>query len=656
MNKRNLVVIQLLAMLLLISCSDVKNTHDRISIIPKPQKLVINNGEYTIGSEILIVTDWKSIELKYAVNYFSNFLNTTSEVNVKLTSKKVIDERKSIIIIKRIEDKNFGDEEYKLSITPKGITIEAKEANGVFYAFQTILQLLPPQVYSKTKVDRIDLTVPCVEISDKPQFKWRGFMFDVVSYFISKKNIYKMIDYIAMHKMNIFHLHLTGDQGWRIEIDKYPKLTEVGAWRENRKWKPYRLEKKEKNYKIPNYGGYYTKQDIKDIVKYAKERFITVIPEIEMPGHCIASLAAYPELSCTGDNYKVAAGRIGRADRKSYCAGNEEVFTFLEDVLTEVMELFPSEYIHIGGDEVNYTSWKNCDKCQARIKDEGLKDEKELQSYFIKRIAKFVNSKNKKIIGWEEIEYGGLPPKATVMAWLGTKAAISAANKGHDAILSPNKYFYLDQAQGPLKFEPPAYKIVVKLKDVYSYDTSFGDSLSSEESKHILGIHSCLWNAYSRTIPEAEYMMFPRLSAVAEVAWTNQHIRNWDDFAFKMQEQLIRYDYANTNYSRSLYNITPKYNVDKEKKNISVSLSNEAFNTQIYYSLNGAEPTNKSKLYSKPFSVNKISLLKAVAYKKGKRVSPRISMDTVGQIKLLDCRLSINICMIKNILRTRNML
>ena len=626
-NKNFKFIFILITLLLMVACSH--NADKEISIIPKPQKLVVNYGNYKIGSELIISTKWKSDELQNAVNYFCDFINITSEVEVLLTPKENVDGNKSIITIKQTDKENFGSEEYNLTITPKGITIEAKEASGLFYAFQTILQLLPPEVYSKTKVENLSLTLPCVEINDKPQFKWRGFMFDVARWFIPKKDIYKMLDYVAMHKMNIFHLHLGDDQGWRIEIDKYPKLTEVGAWRENRTWRPYRLEMKGENYKIPNYGGFYTKEDIKDILKYAKERFITVIPEIEMPGHCIASLAAYPELSCTGEDYKVAAGRIGRIDRKSYCAGNEATFTFLENVLSEVMELFPSEYIHIGGDEVNYISWKNCDKCQARIKEEGLKDEKELQSYFIKRMTKFINSKGKKIIGWEEIEHGGLPPKATVMAWLGTKAAVNAAKKGHDAILAPHTNFYLDQAQGPLQFEPPAYKIVVKLKDVYSFNTLLDSSLSSEEAKHILGIHSCLWNAYSRTIKEAEYLIFPRFSAIAEVAWTNQPIRNWDNFILRMERQLARYDYANTNYSRSLYNVTPEFNVDKEQRNISVSLENEAYNTSIYYTLDGSEPTNNSQLYSKPFSVNEISLLKAVTYKNGKRISPRITADTV---------------------------
>ena len=627
--KKNFLII-LSFMVLLLSCSTKREDNlisSGVSIIPKPQRVIVTDGKFVIDNRLQIETDWNNSQIKNAIKYFKTIVERSTGVNINTVEKA--EGTNPTIFIEKSNDTNLSKEGYKLSVTEKKIIIKANKPNGVFYAFQTILQLLPPQVYSVSPVTGLDLSIQCVEITDKPRFKWRGLLFDVARYFFPKEYIKRQIDYLAMHKMNIYHWHLTDDQGWRIEIKKYPKLTEVAAWRkDNVPKQPWMdsLKHLRKANKDANYGGYYTQEDIKEIIKYAQERFVTIIPEIEMPGHCISTFAAYPELSCTGEHYDVPAGGIGQKNRKAYCAGNEQVFTFLEDVLTEVMELFPSEYIHIGGDEVNYTSWKNCPKCQLRIKQENLKNEEELQSYFIKRIAKFVNSKGKKIIGWDEIMHGGLPDNAVVMAWRENNFGILAARENHDVVYTPDSHFYLNEYQGDPQFEPLAYNQFTPLRKVYAFEPVEKDSLTPEQAKHILGVEAALWSNYNSTIPNSDYLLFPRLAAVAEVAWTDKSLRNWDDFANRLQKQLRRYDYAKIGYAKTLYDVTANYKLNKKNRTISVTLTNEAgSNTQIRYTLDGSEPDSSSLLYSKPFDVKKVTLLKAATFKGNKIISRRIT-------------------------------
>ncbi len=623
----------LLISILFSSCSCNQKAEDSaISIIPKPQMLEITNGSFVISGELQIVTNWDDDEIKNAVKQFSNILNKSTNTDIKLVKEISSDKKISNIVINQIDNNSLGEEGYNLSVTSKNISIEANRANGVFYAFQTILQLLPPQIFSESKVVDLDLTLQCVEITDQPRFAWRGLLFDVARYFFPKEYIKKQLDYLAMHKMNVYHWHLTDDQGWRIEIKKYPKLTEVGAWRKDTvAYKPWMasLTELRKTNKDNNYGGYYTQDDIKEIVKYAADRFITIVPEIEMPGHCISSFAAYPELSCTEQHYNVSGKGTGHKNRKAYCTGNEEVFTFLENVLTEVIELFPSEYIHIGGDEVNYISWQNCSKCQQRIKDEGLANEEELQSYFIKRIAKFVNSKGRKIIGWDEIMKGGTPHGAAVMAWHENNFGILAARANHKVIYTPDEYFYINEYQGNPLYEPIAYNQLTPLKKVYSFEPIQKDSLTYEQAKNIEGVEAALWTNFLSSIWLADYMLFPRLAAVAEVAWTNKNLRSWDDFSLRMVKQLQRYKFAKINYAKTLYDVTAEYKLDKKEKTILVTLNNEAGNTQIFYTLDGSLPdTNKVK-YAKPFKVNKVTLLKAATFRDGKMISRRVTETSI---------------------------
>jgi hexosaminidase len=442
-------------------------------------------------------------------------------------------------------------EGYTLKITPKRILIKARTAVGLFYAVQTIRQLLPPDIEKDSVVNNLTLKVPSCEIADEPRFGYRGMHLDVGRHIFPVAYIKRYIDMIALHKMNTFHWHLTEDQGWRIEIKKYPKLTEVGAFR--KETIVGKAGKKPEVYDGIPYGGFYSQEDVRTIVEYAKSRFITIIPEIEMPGHSLAAIAAYPELSCTGGPFEV--GKTWGIVKDVYCAGKEETFKFLEDVLTEVADLFPGKYIHIGGDESPKDRWIKCPLCQKRIKDEGLKDEKELQSYFIKRIEKFLISKNKRLIGWDEILEGGLAPEATVMSWRGVAGGIEAAKQGHDVIMSPNKYVYLDYYQCEPGGQPLAIGGYLPLENVYSFDPQFPE-LSTEENKHILGLQGNVWSEYLSTPQYMEYMAFPRAFAISEIGWSPASKKDFEDFLARFGVQRMRYDRIGINYFKGEYRNT----------------------------------------------------------------------------------------------------
>jgi hexosaminidase len=428
-----------------------------------------------------------------------------------------------------------------------------------------------------------------------------------------KEFVKKYIDYLAMYKFNTFHWHLTDDQGWRIEIKKYPKLTEIGAWRKETlighfRDRPHKFDGKQ-------HGGFYTQEEIEEIVNYAKSRYITVVPEIEMPGHAGAALASYPELSCTGGPFEVMT-KWG-INEEVYCAGNEKTFEFLKGVLSEVIELFPSEYIHIGGDECPKVRWEECFKCQARIKGENLKNEDELQSYFIKRIEKFLNSKGRKLIGWDEILEGGLAPDATVMSWRGMVGGIEASKAGHDVVMAPYSHVYFDYYQGNPELEPLAIGGYLPLKKVYSFEPT-PEELTPEEAKHILGAQANVWTEYIKTPEHFEYMVFPRIAAISEVVWTPEELKSWDDFILRVEKQFKRYELLGINYAKSIYNVNIASTVDTLNKELMINLDAEAYQPIIYYTLDGREPTAKSNLFKEPFILNKTSTIKAGVFKEGK--------------------------------------
>jgi len=431
-----------------------------------------------------------------------------------------------------------SEEWHSVQVRPDGITVFAASEAGLFRGSRTLIQLL--------EQGREHGTLPCLNITDWPRFQWRGMHLDACRHFWSVEFTKNYIDLLARYKMNSFHWHLTEDQGWRIEIKKYPKLTEVGAWRKGSQVGPYaKLQ-----YDSIPYGGFYTQEQIREVVAYAKARHINVVPEIEMPGHAMAALASYPHLGCTGGPYEVQRGWGVFED--VFCAGNDSVFTMLQDVLTEVMELFPSEIIHIGGDESPKERWKTCAKCQARMKSEGLKDEHELQSYFIQRIEKFVNSKGRKIIGWDEILEGGLAPNAAVMSWRGTEGGIAAARSGHYAVMSPGSHCYFDHYQGDPANEPLAFGGYTTVQKVYSYEPVPAE-LKPEEHKYILGAQGNVWTEYILTPEHVEYMAVPRMLALAEVLWTPKEKRDEKDFIRRLEEEFPKLEAKGVNASKSLY-------------------------------------------------------------------------------------------------------
>ncbi len=447
----------------------------------------------------------------------------------------------TIVLTMAGADKSLGTEGYELNVIPEMIVIRAPEAKGLFYGVQTLRQLLPPDIENRKEDISRDLSIPAVAIKDRPRFVWRGFMLDVARHFFPVSVVKKYIDLLAMHKLNVFHWHLTEDQGWRIEIKKYPKLTEIGSRREA---SPV-LSNSEKLDGRPH-DGFYTQEQIREVVDYAASRFVEVVPEIEMPGHSMAALASYPELGCTGGPYRVRT--FWGIEEDVYCAGNDRVFEFLEDVLEEVMALFPGRYIHIGGDECPKATWSTCGKCQARIKQERLKNEDELQSYFIKRIETFLNAKGRRIIGWDEILEGGLAPGATVMSWRGMEGGIEAASHGHDAIMCPLNYTYLDYYQSEdREHEPPAIGGFTPLETVYEFDPAPPD-FSEEVARHILGAQGQIWTEFIADERQVDYMAFPRLSALAEVLWTNKESREFDDFMRRLPELLRRLEHWDVNY------------------------------------------------------------------------------------------------------------
>ena len=590
------LLIPLLALLFIVGCGQKSSD---VSIIPEPKELEVNSGHFEINKETKIVVDSNDPKVKGVADYFVEQLNSVSGYSIKITTLSEKNSSKNLITFTdKNLDSSLGDEGYSLASNEDEIIVTGTP-HGLFYGVQTLFQLLPKEIFSKKTVANFNWSIPSVQINDIPRFKWRGMHLDVCRHIFPLSFIKKYIDYIAMHKMNIFHWHLTEDQGWRIEIKKYPKLTEIGAWR-----KGTQVRKTQKDDGVP-YGGFYTQDQIREVVKYAEERFVTVVPEIEMPGHSVAALTSYPELSCTGGPFEVRT-RWG-IDENIYCAGNEEVFTFIENVLIEVLELFPSKYIHIGGDEAPKARWEKCPKCQARIKKEGLKNEHELQSYFIARIEKFLNSKGRQIIGWDEILEGGLAPNAAVMSWRGIEGGISAAKQKHYVVMSPTDYCYFDYYEGKPENEPLAIGGFLPLEKVYSYEP-IPEELNADEQKYIMGVQANQWTEYIATPELAEYMTLPRLCALAEVAWSPKEKRDLDNFLDKMSVHYGRMYELGINFRWPGLEGLNKNNAFI--KDATVEIKSKQKNMEICYTTDGTEPTQSSLLYTKPFKITETTSLK----------------------------------------------
>ena len=493
-----------------------------VAIIPKPAVLNIQEGDFEISGATGLVYDRSDKDLARIAGFLSEYLENYYKVSLSPAAGN-----RGAIRFEVAPSADLGQEGYILKADREGILIRASAANGIFYGIQTLKQMLASQPSGK-------LTVSFAEVNDQPRFTWRGLMLDVGRHFYPVSYIKELLDHMAMYKLNTFHWHLTEDQGWRIEIKKYPRLTEVASWRDET---VVGHARKSDTYDGIGYGGFYTQDQIREVVQYAADRFITVVPEIEMPGHSSAALTAYPELGCTGGPYQVQ--KTWGVFKDVYCAGKEETFQFLQDVIDEVCELFPSTYIHVGGDECPKDSWQDCPDCQKRMKDEGLKDEHELQSYFIRRMEKYLISKHKKLIGWDEILEGGLAPEATVMSWRGEEGGIAAAKQGHDVVMTPGEYCYFDHYQNQNTFaEPLAIGGYLPLEKVYNYDPV--GKLNKDEAPHVLGVQANVWTEYIANTQKLEYMIFPRICALSEVAWSPKASKDFPDFQKRMETEYSR--------------------------------------------------------------------------------------------------------------------
>ncbi len=601
---------------LLIAGNDAERKN--ISVVPKPVEMRLKSGQFVINKETLLLISEDNNDLKQVAVFFNYQLQTAGGPTLKISELTRENKHAHGIILSIPKDQSrILAEGYELKITPQQVQVIASDGPGLFYGIQTLLQLLPPEICQiLPKLPRGSWVVPCVEIKDHPRYPYRGMHLDVSRHFFPKEFVKRYIDLIAMYKMNTFHWHLTDDNGWRIEIKKYPKLMQTAAWRVDHENMPWNGRPAQQTGEKATYGGYYSQDEIREIVKYASERYITIIPEIEMPAHSVEVLAAYPQFSCTGGPFTVPPGSYW-PNTDIFCAGNDSVFTFLEDVFTEVMALFPSTYLHVGGDEADKTSWRKCSKCQERIRVEGLKDENELQSYFIKRMEKFIVSKGRKIIGWDEILDGGLAPEATVMSWRGIEGGIAAARQGHDAIMSPGGYCYFDHYQADPRFEPKAIGGLTTLKKVYSYEPTPGE-LSNEEAKHILGAQGNLWTEFIATPSHLEYMAVPRMIALAEVVWSPKSLRNWTDFRSRMDSQYKRLEYLYVNYSQGSFKVDISTLPVPESNRIRIYLSSEQGDLPIYYTLDGKEPNLASLRYKDPLEIDRNTDIQAVIFMDGK--------------------------------------
>jgi hexosaminidase len=575
------------------------------NLIPFPAQFNGGEGQFVINNQTKVIVTAKDVVFKPIAQSFINTLKTASKFTLAIATT-ALPTAKNVIYIRQNKALGLGTEGYKLFVGVDRVILEASTPQGAFYGMQTLFQLLPTAIFSPTPVDNTTWAMPVCQIQDKPRFGHRGLMLDVGRNFMPVSFIKKYIDLLALHKMNVFHWHLTEDQGWRIEIKKYPKLTQIGAKRKETTVGHY-SENYPQKFDGKEHAGFYTQAEIKDIVKYAQGKFVTIIPEIEMPGHSTAALAAYPELGCDPTKKYEVATKWG-VMYDVYCP-NEKTFTFLQDVLTEVFALFPSKYIHIGGDECPKDAWKQSAFCQDLIKKLNLKDEHELQSYFIKRIEKFVNSKGRAIIGWDEILEGGVAPNATVMSWRGTKGGIEAAKQKHNVIMTPNTYCYLDYYQANPANEPLAIGGLLPIEKVYQYDPTA--ELSAEEQKYVLGIQGNLWTEYIATPEQAEYMTFPRATALAEIGWVPSGGKNFEDFATRLKEHLRRMDFLKVNYSKRILDVKAVTQFNNQGQ-LQVRLEKLDSDSKIYYTTDGKEPSTSSTEYSMPITLDKITTIKAI--------------------------------------------
>ncbi|HRF22734.1 MAG TPA: family 20 glycosylhydrolase [Chitinophagaceae bacterium] len=605
-----------------------------LSLIPQPVSIVQTKGSLVLPHQLSIYTDNNA-----EVNRIANSLSLQLASN--FYKVKVVPDKKPLakaIHLYLVSDKSIPADGYRLKISATGVSLSANSPSGIFYGVQTLLQLFPKEIVNKdghTSVKQWSL--PLVSIEDHPRFGWRGLMLDVTRHFFTVAQVKDYIDQMVKYKFNMLHLHLTDDQGWRIEIKSLPKLTEVGAWRVERTGTFGTFPKPQPGEK-PTYGGFYTHEDIKELVKYAADRFVNILPEIDVPGHSLAALASYPDLSCTPGEYYVSPGDrfmvwpgggqhfYGLIDN-TLCPANEKVYEFLDKVFTEVAQLFPFQYIHMGGDETARNFWEKDEQIKALMKKENLKNLDEVQSYFVKRVEKIINSKGKKMIGWDEILQGGLAPNAAVMSWRGMSGGIEAAKSGHEVVMSPTDFVYIDYMQGDASIEPPVYS-TLRLKKTYSFEPL----PEGVNEKLIRGGQANLWTEQVYNMRHAQYMTWPRALAVAEVLWSPKEKRNWNGFVPRVEKQFERMDAAQVKYAPSLYD--PIITVSKkDSATIIVTMDTEVEGLTIHYSFDNSFPDNFYQAYKAPLTVpNESAALKLVTYK-GNKLTGRQMVITMAELK-----------------------
>ena len=579
------------------------------NVIPMPQTVeTVDAAPFVLNAKTTISLAKNGTDMKRNASMLAQYI--AQETGIRPSIGKA--EKNGSAIILDINKDIRNAEGYTIDVNSKSIRITGATAAGVFYGIQTLRKSLP---VSNGKAGHVD--IPATHISDAPRFAYRGTHLDVSRHFVSADSVRRFIDMLALHNINRFHWHLTDDQGWRIEIKKYPLLTQVGSKRDETV-----IGHNSGKYDGMPYGGFYTQQEIRDIVKYAAERYITIVPEIDLPGHMQAALAAYPEYGCTGGPYKVWT-MWGVSDNV-LCAGNDKTLQFMDDVLKEVVSLFPSKYIHVGGDECPKTQWQKCPKCQARIKElhleakDGHSAEERLQSFVISHASNYLKSLGRYTIGWDEILEGGLADGATVMSWRGESGGIAAAKQNHDVVMTPNTYLYFDYYQAAdKKNEPLAIGGYLPLEKVYSYEP-MPSELSADEAKHIIGVQANIWTEYTPTYRQVEYMALPRMAALSEIQWSQPEKKDYDGFRTRLLKLFGQYELAGYNYAKHLYNVSLDIDSDTKWREIIVHMST-AGDAEIRYTLDGSKPTAGSKLYEGPLHLQKSAKIRATAFREGQQ-------------------------------------
>lgn len=602
----------------------IVSAKEKINIIPRPVSVTEKDGSFTLNNktEVFVAGDK---ELFNTIQFFTKKIQSATGIDLKTKNvvPKTLPASSIVVQIAKTYDKTLQEEGYSLKISPLKIEITANKPQGIFYGMQSLLQLMPADVESIELKSLSQVPVPCVDITDYPRFGWRGMMLDVSRHFFTKEEVKQYIDEMVKYKYNTLHLHLTDDNGWRVEIKSIPELTQKGSMRVPRygRWGKFQSPQPDEK---PTYGGFYTQDAIRELIHYAADRYVTILPEVDIPAHSLAMISAFPGLSCTQLQYPVNPGSdFYTKEDNALCIGNDSVFLMLDKIFTELAQLFPNPYIHVGGDEAYKGFWEKCPKCQKRMADEHLKNVDELQSYFIKRMEKMLLSKNKKLIGWDEILEGGLAPEATVMSWRGMKGGIEAAKMNHHVVMTPYDHCYIDLYQGEPTNEPATYSMC-RLSDSYNWDPVPEDV----DEKFILGGQANLWTESVPNFRHAQYMTWPRSLALAEVYWSPKNQKDWNNFVDRVEAQLPRLDKSGTKYATSFYNAIVKPVKADNSEALAVTLSSELSGTEIYYTFDGTDPDNHSPKYKgEPLSFWKgADEIRVIVYKNNQPIGKQVNL------------------------------